>query len=222
MEVRTITTDWEFLVLACDGIWDVMNNKEVIDFCRKRIGQGMYPEEICEELMNNCLAPDCQMGGLGGDNMTVVLVCFLHNKPYTDLVKRCTASSADDNDIVVAAFSNKNVNKSSAVTANAAISPISLQQQQSIPSISSLIFKDVDGDINHILDEGDEEEDDDHEAVIPNDRNNNRHSDDVQIVLDMDGDVEMPLTNSSTPSESVQSTKAPAARQVPTMNVDGE
>lgn len=72
-----------------------MNNKEVIDFCRLRIGKGMYPEEICEELMNNCLAPDCQMGGLGGDNMTVVLVCFLHNKPYTDLVKRCSSDGAN-------------------------------------------------------------------------------------------------------------------------------
>lgn len=91
METRIITSEWEFLVLACDGIWDVMSNKEVIDFCRTRIGQGMYPEEICEDLMNHCLAPDCQMGGLGGDNMTVVLVCFLHNKPYSELVARCAS-----------------------------------------------------------------------------------------------------------------------------------
>uniref|UniRef100_A0A1A9WC98 protein-serine/threonine phosphatase n=1 Tax=Glossina brevipalpis TaxID=37001 RepID=A0A1A9WC98_9MUSC len=94
VETRTITSEWEFLVLACDGIWDVMSNKEVIDFCRTRIGQGMYPEEICEDLMNHCLAPDCQMGGLGGDNMTVVLVCFLHNKPYSELVARCASPAA--------------------------------------------------------------------------------------------------------------------------------
>lgn len=74
-----------------------MSNKEVIDFCRTRIGQGMYPEEICEELMTHCLAPDCQMGGLGGDNMTVVLVCFLHNKPYADLVQRCATSTISAN-----------------------------------------------------------------------------------------------------------------------------
>lgn len=53
---------------------------------------GMFPEDICEQLMTDCLAPDCLMGGLGGDNMTVVLVCFLHNKPYEDLVKRCAAA----------------------------------------------------------------------------------------------------------------------------------
>ena len=36
-----------------------------------------------------CLSPDCQMGGLGCDNMTVVLVCFLHDQPYQVLVDRC-------------------------------------------------------------------------------------------------------------------------------------
>ena len=29
------------------------------------------------------------MGGLGCDNMTVVLVCFLHDQPYQVLVDRC-------------------------------------------------------------------------------------------------------------------------------------
>ncbi|KAH8302201.1 hypothetical protein KR044_003946 [Drosophila immigrans] len=92
VETRQVLQDWEFIVLACDGIWDVMSNEEVLQFCRTRIGLGMQPEKICEELMNHCLAPDCQMGGLGGDNMTVVLVCLLHDKPYSDLVKRCAST----------------------------------------------------------------------------------------------------------------------------------
>ena len=33
------------------------------------------------------------MGGLGCDNMTCVLVCFLHDKPYQDLVERCAKTS---------------------------------------------------------------------------------------------------------------------------------
>lgn len=55
-----------------------------------RIGSGMDPEDICEDLMTCCLAPDCQMGGLGCDNMTVVLVCFLHGKSYEELSARCS------------------------------------------------------------------------------------------------------------------------------------
>ena len=39
--------------------------------------------------MTRCLAPDCQMGGLGCDNMTVVLVCFLHGQTYKHLGDKC-------------------------------------------------------------------------------------------------------------------------------------
>lgn len=38
--MREITDDWEFLILACDGIWDVLSNDAVIDFCRQRIAMG--------------------------------------------------------------------------------------------------------------------------------------------------------------------------------------
>ena len=42
--------------------------------------------------MNRCLAPDCQMGGLGCDNMTVVFVCFLNGESYEKLSERCKLS----------------------------------------------------------------------------------------------------------------------------------
>ncbi|XP_022214147.2 probable protein phosphatase 2C T23F11.1 isoform X2 [Drosophila obscura] len=89
VEVADLTEDWEFVVLACDGIWDVMSNQEVADFVRTRIGSGMSPECICEELLNSCLATDSNVTGLGGDNMTAILVCFLNDKKYEDLVARC-------------------------------------------------------------------------------------------------------------------------------------
>jgi len=82
IESAEIEPDWDFLILACDGIWDVLSNQEVVDFVTQRIGQAMEPEDICEELMTRCLSPDCQMGGLGCDNMTCVLVCLLQGKPY--------------------------------------------------------------------------------------------------------------------------------------------
>lgn len=61
----------------------------VINFVTEMIGEGKYPESICEELLGYCLAPVCQMGGLGGDNMSIIIVCFLHGKPYENLVERC-------------------------------------------------------------------------------------------------------------------------------------
>ncbi|ELU07597.1 hypothetical protein CAPTEDRAFT_117783 [Capitella teleta] len=91
-----VTTDMEFLILACDGIWDVLTNQEVVEFVRARVADKMEPEIICEELMMRCLAPDCQMGGLGCDNMTVVLVCFLHGGSYDELAEKCS-QPADEN-----------------------------------------------------------------------------------------------------------------------------
>ena len=45
MEVD-ITPEHEFIVQACDGIWDVLTNQEVIDFVRARIAQRMQPEIV--------------------------------------------------------------------------------------------------------------------------------------------------------------------------------
>ena len=40
---RTIDDTWEFLILACDGIWDVLSNEEAINFVLHRIAEGKSP-----------------------------------------------------------------------------------------------------------------------------------------------------------------------------------
>lgn len=105
----TVDEDWEFVVLACDGIWDVMTSEEVVQFVRSRLAHTkissegvpnptIHPEEICEELLNCCLAPDALMG-TGCDNMTVILVCFLHGKPCSYLVSHCEKPPPPDIDL---------------------------------------------------------------------------------------------------------------------------
>uniref|UniRef100_A0A182PLL4 protein-serine/threonine phosphatase n=1 Tax=Anopheles epiroticus TaxID=199890 RepID=A0A182PLL4_9DIPT len=94
VEVREVSEEWDFLVIACDGIWDVLSSQAVLQFVQEEIAQGIYPQQICENLMMRCLAPDCQMGGIGGDNMTVIVVCFLHGQPYEELVNRCKEAVA--------------------------------------------------------------------------------------------------------------------------------
>ena len=39
--------------------------------------------------MTRCLAPDCRLGGLGCDNMTVVLICLLHGGTLAGLAVKC-------------------------------------------------------------------------------------------------------------------------------------
>ncbi|XP_066147684.1 probable protein phosphatase 2C T23F11.1 [Euwallacea fornicatus] len=92
---KTVTPEWDFVVLACDGIWDVMTDDDVLNFVIENIASGLEPEEICENLMMRCLAPDCQMAGLGCDNMTVVIVVFLHGKSYDSVVERCKSYLSD-------------------------------------------------------------------------------------------------------------------------------
>lgn len=74
----------EFIVICCDGVWDVKSNQEVVDFVRKRLPEAHSaspayeaPEWICEELLDDCLSPDLRSTkGLGGDNMTAVIIRF--------------------------------------------------------------------------------------------------------------------------------------------------
>lgn len=43
---RDLTGSHEFIAMACDGIWDVMSNQEVLQFIRARIAQRMEPTVV--------------------------------------------------------------------------------------------------------------------------------------------------------------------------------
>ena len=49
------TGDDEFLVLACDGIWDVMTNEELCDFIRNRMQLTDNLENVCNLVIDTCL-----------------------------------------------------------------------------------------------------------------------------------------------------------------------
>lgn len=90
----------EFLVLACDGklpcvswnqqlsltsrdgigIWDCLSSQQVVDFIRRAVANGDALTKVCEDLMVKCLAPDSELGGIGCDNMTVVIVALLNGR----------------------------------------------------------------------------------------------------------------------------------------------
>jgi len=66
----------EFMIIACDGIWDVLSNQEAVDFVRKRIKAGQCLQSICEEMCDHCLAPNLQGLCRGADNMSVIVLVF--------------------------------------------------------------------------------------------------------------------------------------------------
>lgn len=64
------TDEDEFLILACDGVWDVMSNEEVVSYIHSRLVVHQNLQEVCEELLETCLAKGSR------DNMSVILITF--------------------------------------------------------------------------------------------------------------------------------------------------
>jgi len=67
----------EFLVLACDGVWDVMTNQDICDFIRSRLKLTDNLETICNEVIDTCLYKGSR------DNMSIIIIAF-PNAPKVD------------------------------------------------------------------------------------------------------------------------------------------
>ncbi|KAG8495300.1 hypothetical protein CXB51_012907 [Gossypium anomalum] len=67
--------DDDFLVLACDGIWDCMSSQMLVDFIHEQLRSETKLSVICERVLDRCLAPSTATGE-GCDNMTMILVQF--------------------------------------------------------------------------------------------------------------------------------------------------
>jgi protein phosphatase 2C family protein 2/3 len=78
---HSLTDEDEFLVIACDGIWDCLSSQQVVDVVRRKVCEGVQLGEIAEQICDLCLAPDTTSGaGIGCDNMTILVVAILNGK----------------------------------------------------------------------------------------------------------------------------------------------
>lgn len=59
--------------------------QDVVDYCQQGIVRETELNNVCERLMDGCLAPNSTMGGLGCDNMTIMLVCLTPGITYAQL-----------------------------------------------------------------------------------------------------------------------------------------
>jgi len=78
--IHDLSDDDEFIVFACDGIWDCQSSQAVIEFVRRGIAAKQELSAICENMMDNCLASNSETGGVGCDNMTISVVALLNGK----------------------------------------------------------------------------------------------------------------------------------------------
>lgn len=60
----------EFLLLACDGVYDVMTNEEIVKFISKKLKITDDLSKICSDLIDTCLHKNSR------DNMSAILITF--------------------------------------------------------------------------------------------------------------------------------------------------
>jgi serine/threonine protein phosphatase PrpC len=85
-----------FLLLACDGVWDVMTNQEAVDFISARLDEGRSASQAACDLIDACLAPDPKEArGVGCDNMTAIVVLLhLDERDYSAEAAKAAAAGA--------------------------------------------------------------------------------------------------------------------------------
>ena len=76
------------------GIWDCQSSQAVVEFVRRGIVAKQELQVICENLMDNCLASNGDTGGVGCDNMTLIIVGLLRGRTkeewYEEIARRAT------------------------------------------------------------------------------------------------------------------------------------
>ena len=76
VKIEHMTDRDNFMVLGCDGVWDMLTSQDCVSFIAQRI-KAKSLQTIAEETLDRCLAPDiASSGGLGCDNTTIVIVEF--------------------------------------------------------------------------------------------------------------------------------------------------
>uniref|UniRef100_A0A182WLM5 protein-serine/threonine phosphatase n=1 Tax=Anopheles minimus TaxID=112268 RepID=A0A182WLM5_9DIPT len=96
IEKITIGPEDDFMVLACDGIWNFLTSEQVVQF-----------------LFDHCLAPHTRGDGTGCDNMTAIIVQFKPNFTGAGSRKRTASNSVagtvDENDADAVSSATKKV-----------------------------------------------------------------------------------------------------------------
>eukprot|EP01064_Diplonema_japonicum_P016234 TRINITY_DN24230_c0_g1_i1.p1 TRINITY_DN24230_c0_g1~~TRINITY_DN24230_c0_g1_i1.p1 ORF type:complete len:387 (+),score=136.48 TRINITY_DN24230_c0_g1_i1:31-1161(+) len=75
--VHHITPETQYLIVACDGIWDCLTSEEVVEQISAKVTMAKTPAELgalSGDLMDELISP--KPAAIGSDNMSIVLVKF--------------------------------------------------------------------------------------------------------------------------------------------------
>ena len=75
--IEDLTNDIDFIIVACDGIWDCLTNQQACDFVLNRINKDKNAKlsKIVEDMLDQICATDLyNETGVGCDNMTCMII----------------------------------------------------------------------------------------------------------------------------------------------------
>lgn len=75
LQEAILSEEDEFLILGCDGLWDVMSSQCAVTMVRKELMLHNDPERCSRELVREALKRN------SCDNLTVIVVCFSPDPP---------------------------------------------------------------------------------------------------------------------------------------------
>ncbi|CAI0381631.1 unnamed protein product [Linum tenue] len=75
LQETNLTEEDEFLIMGCDGLWDVMSSQCAVTIVRKELMLHNDPERCSRELVREALKRNTC------DNLTVIVVCFSQDPP---------------------------------------------------------------------------------------------------------------------------------------------
>ncbi|XP_074588257.1 putative protein phosphatase 2C 27 isoform X2 [Curcuma longa] len=75
LQETVLTDEDEFLIMGCDGLWDVMTSQCAVTMARKELMAHNDPTLCSQELVQEALKRN------SGDNLTVLVVCFSPDPP---------------------------------------------------------------------------------------------------------------------------------------------
>jgi len=91
IQTENLVASHRYLVLACDGLWDVMTHQEAACMCHEAFGSGKSPNDVAKLLVETALKKHTE------DNVTVVVVKIdWPNAPTTSVEHKAQGEKVEE------------------------------------------------------------------------------------------------------------------------------